>query len=297
MRNFLPLLCIAFFPASSALQQTIIHGLGGACKWAMLGNYTFHAFSRGFVDVFLWGVLCATMPTWDRNTGEFTGYVNFFSYISVAAVIEVRCESARRTTHRSCTRYQSYSRADTRWLVGAQPRIEGQHTLRQQVLRHCITTPLSRSIPCAYVASPSGIWPPPRTALFVASLSPSASASCTCPQVTPPFFFPATHPRCCRSSRTHAERVFKLGPISDMRYAPKTGLLSPKLSRSHFFLLSNMFLCSVCVCCVRGPALRSKGEAGVICHRPVRAKFRTCGCVPTGTDVLQATRVYVSFLH
>jgi hypothetical protein len=93
VRNFVPLLCIAFLPASSAMQKTIIHGLGGACKWAMLGKYSFNAFSRGFVDVFLWGVLCSTLPTWDATTGEFTGYFTLLCYVALAAVIEVcsRC--------------------------------------------------------------------------------------------------------------------------------------------------------------------------------------------------------------
>ena len=44
VRNFVPLICIAFLPSSSPLQQCIIHGLGGGCKWAMLGKYSFNAF-------------------------------------------------------------------------------------------------------------------------------------------------------------------------------------------------------------------------------------------------------------
>ncbi len=90
VRNFVPLICIAFLPASSPLQQCIIHGIGGGCKWAMLGKYSFNAFSRGFVDVFLWGVLCSVLPTWDRSTAEFTGYSTLFTYVALAAVIEVR---------------------------------------------------------------------------------------------------------------------------------------------------------------------------------------------------------------
>ncbi len=232
MRNFLPLLCIAFFPASSAMLQTIVHGLGGACKWAMLGNYTFHAFCRGFVDVFLWGVLCATMPTWDKNTGEFTGYANLFLYISLAAVIEVQPSPL------VCTVAITLARADTRWLVGAQPRIEGQHTLRQQVLRRCITTPLSRSIPCAYIAAPSGIWPPPRTALFVALLSPSASASCTCPQVAPPSLSFPPHTHAAADPAAHMQNAFSNSVRSAICGMRPPGLLSPKLSRSHVLLSS-----------------------------------------------------------
>jgi hypothetical protein len=55
----------------------------------MLGKYSFHAFSRGFVDVFLWGVLCSTLPTWN-SSGEFTGYFSLVVYLVSAAAIEVR---------------------------------------------------------------------------------------------------------------------------------------------------------------------------------------------------------------
>lgn len=89
VRNFVPLICIAFMPAATPLQITLLNGLGGACKWAMLGKYSFNSFSRGFVDVFLWGVLCATLPTWDRTTGAFTGYLSLLTYIVAAAAIEI----------------------------------------------------------------------------------------------------------------------------------------------------------------------------------------------------------------
>ena len=88
VRNFVPCICIAFLPSASPLLQTIIGGLGGACKFAILGKYTFNAFSRGFIDVFLWGVLCRTLPTW--SNGAFTGYSTLFVYVAAAVVIEVR---------------------------------------------------------------------------------------------------------------------------------------------------------------------------------------------------------------
>ena len=105
VRNFVPCICIAFLPSASPLLQTIINGLGGACKFAILGKYTFNAFSRGFIDVFLWGVLCRTLPTW--SNGTFTGYTTLFVYIAAAVVIEVRAPStcapttaaAHRPTH------------------------------------------------------------------------------------------------------------------------------------------------------------------------------------------------------
>jgi hypothetical protein len=102
VRNFVPLLCIAFLPASSPLHRTIIHGLGGACKWAMLGNYSFHAFSRGFVDVFLWGVLCSTLPTWNAS-GEFTGYLSLVVYVASAAAIEVHPPAPHATLNPNVT--------------------------------------------------------------------------------------------------------------------------------------------------------------------------------------------------
>ena len=88
VRNFVPCLCIAFLPSASPLLKATINGLGGACKFAVLGKYTFHAFSRGFVDVFLWGILCYTLPTW--QSGAFTGYPTLLAYLAAAVVIEVR---------------------------------------------------------------------------------------------------------------------------------------------------------------------------------------------------------------
>ncbi len=114
-------------PAATPLQRTILHALGGACKWAILGKYSFNAFSRGFVDVFLWGVLCSTLPTWHSSTAAFTGYPTLLIYMLAAALIEVSFLRPMLIT------VLSPAGTDTRRRGGAASRNQGQRTFRQPV--------------------------------------------------------------------------------------------------------------------------------------------------------------------
>jgi hypothetical protein len=187
-------------PAATPLQRTILHALGGACKWAILGKYSFNAFSRGFVDVFLWGVLCSTLPTWHAATAEFTGYPTLLIYMLAAALIEVSLRAALHARYPALTAAEN--RYSTAWLrCITRPRAQHRPTASAQ--HHPPPTPsppthppsppfpptarshASSSFSCLSNAALSGTWPPPPTALSAESWWRSLTASSTCPQVPP----------------------------------------------------------------------------------------------------------------
>jgi hypothetical protein len=256
VRNFVPLMCIAFLPAASPLHRTLLHGFGGACKWAMLGKYTFNSFCRGFIDVFLWGVLCATLPTWDKSTGAFTGYFTLLTYVAFAAAIEASVRPSHGFS--LCSGSLCIALSSTPDLFSLTHKLDSQivHvTLSNQILdglaalhHECKdSTPVSSK--CAaesilfYVlhSFAPDTRPLLQTAPSAASWSLSPSASCTCPRVTLPmpsmpfplFWFlnsKLSLRRCC----PHAAGIFSHSSYGNLRCSQPQPSTTPLTSSSAF---------------------------------------------------------------